>query len=100
MSHNMRFTRKYSTPKWKFLLPILGHENVIVFISHCGLLGIFEAIHTATPVIGIPFIVDQFQNANILVEKGVGVYVDYFTMDKTTLINAIDEIITNTKYVN
>ncbi|XP_065220400.1 UDP-glucosyltransferase 2-like isoform X2 [Planococcus citri] len=76
----------------------LEHKNVIAFISHCGLLGTLEAIHTATPVIGIPFAFDQFQNAKILVEREVGIEVDYFEMNKDTLIGAIKEITTNTKY--
>ncbi|XP_065199762.1 UDP-glucosyltransferase 2-like [Planococcus citri] len=84
--------------KWFPQRDILEHKNVIAFISHCGLFGTMEAIHTATPVIGIPFMFDQVQDANILVEKGVGVYVDYHTMDKTTLTDAIKEVITNTKY--
>ncbi|XP_065199766.1 UDP-glucosyltransferase 2-like [Planococcus citri] len=77
---------------------VLEHKKVIAFISHGGLFGTFEAIHTATPIIGIPFIFDQFQNVNLLVEREVGIHVDYFSMDKNILIDAIKEITTNTKY--
>ncbi|XP_065199764.1 UDP-glucosyltransferase 2-like [Planococcus citri] len=77
---------------------ILEHKKVIAFISHCGLLGTLEAIYTTTPVIGVPFMLDQFQNANILVERGVGIYVDYFSMNKESLIDAIEEITKNNKY--
>lgn len=73
------------------------HKNVIAFISHCGLFSILEAIHTATPVIGIPFMFDQFQDAQILYERGVGIYLDYDTMDKQTFANALKEITTNKK---
>ncbi|XP_065220401.1 UDP-glucosyltransferase 2-like [Planococcus citri] len=84
--------------KWFPQRDILEHKNVIAFISHCGLLGILEAIHTATPVIGMPFAFDQFQNVKILVEREVSIEVDYFEMNKDTLIYAIKEITTNTKY--
>lgn len=73
------------------------HKNVLVFISHCGLLGTLEAIHTATPIIGIPFIYDQFQNIQILVEKGVGIQLHYHSIDESTLQSAIKEIIDNKK---
>ena len=56
-----------------------------------------EAIQTATPVIGIPIMFDQFQDAKILVEKEVGVYIDYHTMDKNILVDAINDIVTNAK---
>ncbi|XP_065204365.1 uncharacterized protein LOC135834418 [Planococcus citri] len=84
--------------KWFPQRDILEHKNVIAFISHCGLFGTLEAIHTSTPIIGIPFILDQFQNANILVERGVGIYIDYFSMNKNTLLDAIKEITSNIKY--
>ncbi|XP_065220398.1 UDP-glucosyltransferase 2-like [Planococcus citri] len=84
--------------KWFPQRDVLEHKNVISFISHCGLQGTLEAIHTATPVIAIPFAFDQFQNAKILVEREVGIEVDYFEMNKDTLIDAIKEITTNTKY--
>ncbi|XP_065206871.1 UDP-glucosyltransferase 2-like [Planococcus citri] len=84
--------------KWFPQRDILEHKNVIGFISHCGLLGTLEAVHTSTPVIGMPFSFDQFQNANILAEKGAGIHVDYFTMTKYIFARAIEEIITNPKY--
>ncbi|XP_065221763.1 UDP-glucosyltransferase 2-like [Planococcus citri] len=77
---------------------ILEHKNVIAFISHCGLIGSLEAIHTSTPVIGMPIMFDQFQNAKILVEHGIGIYVDYYNMRENTLLNAITEITINPKY--
>ncbi len=75
----------------------LEHKNVRAFISHCGLFGTLEAIHTATPVIAIPFIYDQFQNAKILVEREVAVLVEYETLDKDILLGAINEVLYNKK---
>lgn len=75
----------------------LEHKNVIAFISHCGLFSTLEAIHTATPVIGIPFIFDQFQDAKILAEQEAGIYLDYDAIDKTTFVKAINDIVNNKK---
>lgn len=56
-----------------------------------------EAIYTATPVITIPFLFDQEQNANILVEKGMAIHISYDTLTEDKLLSAINEIINNTK---
>lgn len=77
---------------------ILEQKNVFAFISHCGIFGTMEAIYTATPVITIPFLFDQEQNANILVEKGMAIHISYDTLTEDKLLSAINEIINNTKY--
>lgn len=56
-----------------------------------------EAIYTGTPVIAMPFLFDQHQDANILVEKGVAVHVDYDTLTEDKFLLAINEIINNSK---
>lgn len=76
------------------------HKNVKAFVSHCGLLGTLEAIHTVTPIIGIPFIFDQFQNIKILVDRGVAIHIDYETMNRNILLDSINRIINNTEYVS
>lgn len=76
------------------------HENVLAFISHGGLLGTLEAIHTATPVIGMPFFYDQFQNIEILIERGIGIRLDYQSLNVDSFQRAINEIINNKKWAN
>lgn len=68
------------------------------FISHGGIFGTYEAIHTATPVVGIPFMYDQFTNVNILQEKGVAIYLDYDSLDYETIHNALKNIINDHRY--
>ncbi|XKL67571.1 hypothetical protein PGB90_003062 [Kerria lacca] len=88
------------TGQWFPQRDILENKNVKAFISHSGVFGIFEAIHTETPVIGIPFLFDQFQNIQILVDHEAGLYIDYEEMDKNILLESINQIINNTKYAN
>ncbi|XKL68000.1 hypothetical protein PGB90_003491 [Kerria lacca] len=88
------------TGKWFPQRDILEHKNVKAFVSHCGLLGTLEAIHTVTPIIGIPFIFDQFQNIKILVDRGVAIHIDYETMNRNILLDSINRIINNTEYRN
>lgn len=77
---------------------ILEHKNVKAFISHGGIFSSYEAVHTATPIVGIPFLYDQFVNVNILREKGVAIYLDYDDLDYESLLDALKRIINDHRY--
>ncbi|KAK9885996.1 hypothetical protein WA026_014782 [Henosepilachna vigintioctopunctata] len=77
---------------------VLGHPNIKLFITQCGLHSTEEAISKHVPMVAIPFIGDQLFNARILVKKEMGLYLDYSTLTKESLKEAIIEVITNTKY--
>ena len=32
----------------------LGHKKTVLFITHCGMHGVLEAIYNAVPMVGIP----------------------------------------------
>lgn len=38
---------------------ILAHKNLRLFITHCGMHGVMEAIFHAVPMVGMPIFVDQ-----------------------------------------
>ena len=38
---------------------ILAHKNLRLFITHCGMHGVMEAVHYAVPMVGIPIFIDQ-----------------------------------------
>lgn len=58
--------------KWVSQLDILAHKKVKIFISHCGSGAIRQALWFCKPVIGIPFLWDQFYNAWVI-EKLCGI---------------------------
>lgn len=80
-----------------FFKYVSENDNVRLFITHCGISSALEAIHTATPLIAIPFFYDQFQNAYFLSEKGVGIHIEYDRLTGNELLFAINEVINNTK---
>lgn len=41
---------------------LLGHPNVKLFITHGGTNGVYQAVYHGTPILGIPLLVDQFDN--------------------------------------
>lgn len=51
-------------------------EHAAAFVSHCGMGSTQEALWFGVPVVGVPQAVDQFGNADMLVELGVARRVD------------------------
>ncbi|VVC25661.1 UDP-glucuronosyl/UDP-glucosyltransferase [Cinara cedri] len=81
--------------KWFPQRDILEHTNVKLFISHGGMSGIYEAIDSGVPILGIPLFFDQSHNIANIVHWGSGVMLDHKTLTKEILLNAIREIINN-----
>lgn len=59
------------------------------------MLSIIEAIHSATPVIGIPIYGDQYFNVAQAVRNGFAVKVDFHNISEESISTAITEILTN-----
>lgn len=85
----------YSVPAEMCSFP--DHNNVIAFISHCGISGTYEAIHTGTPIITAPVFSDQSSNAAILEELGVGVRLDIETVTTDKVLEVLNTIINDTR---
>lgn len=78
-----------------YVFYIPEHKNVKLFISHGGISGIYEAVDSGVPVLGIPLFFDQSHNIANIVHWGAGVVLDHKTLTKDTLINAIREMMDN-----
>ncbi|XP_051778630.1 2-hydroxyacylsphingosine 1-beta-galactosyltransferase-like isoform X2 [Erpetoichthys calabaricus] len=77
---------------------LLGHPNVRVFVSHCGLNGVYEAIFQGVPVVGIPFYGDQYDIVTRVQAKGMGVKVDWRTLTAESFYQAIHTVIEDPSY--
>ncbi|XP_069959609.1 UDP-glycosyltransferase UGT5-like isoform X1 [Cherax quadricarinatus] len=77
---------------------ILAHNNVKVFITHCGLLGTQESIYHATPLLGLPIFADQNRNSMFIRNSGVGDFLLWEELTEDVIVNAINDIINNPKY--
>ncbi|XP_068083563.1 UDP-glycosyltransferase UGT5 [Anabrus simplex] len=84
--------------KWLPQSDILAHPNVKLFITHSGLLSTQEAIYHGVPVVGIPFLADQFTNIQKCINHGVGEKVDYDTMTKESFHGAINKVLNTPSY--
>ncbi|CAB0008817.1 unnamed protein product [Nesidiocoris tenuis] len=83
---------------WVPQLGILAHKNTKLFITHGGLQGIMETVHSGVPIVAIPFFGDQPKNVKFLMGKGCGVQIDKRNITGAALKWAIDEVISNPKY--
>lgn len=84
--------------KWLPQRDILAHPKVKLFIAHCGALGINEAIYESVPVLGIPIFGDQNINAQNMVSKGVGEFLNYYDISNTSVLEKIQLILNNPRY--
>ncbi|KAJ4431916.1 hypothetical protein ANN_20522 [Periplaneta americana] len=84
--------------KWLPQSDILAHPNIRMFISHCGKMSTSETMYRGVPIVGVPFVADQFFNIQKIIRKGMGVFLDRRTMTKESVLKAIREILNNASY--
>jgi len=68
---------------------------VKLFISHGGISGVYEAVDAGVPVLGFPVFYDQPRNIDSLVNAGMAICMDLFSVTKETFLNAVLEIVNN-----
>lgn len=56
-------------------LKVLGHKNLVAFITHRGMNSVVEAISVGKPMVIIPLFSDQFLNANLTKRAGASLTV-------------------------
>lgn len=74
---------------------ISEHKNLKLFITQGGIQSMEEAFHCRIPMIGIPFLGDQFNNVLRAQEKQIGLVIYRKDLTKETLKKAILQMIEN-----
>ena len=69
-----------------------------MFITHGGLLGTQEAIYYGVPTIGIPILLDQMRNVNIMVHKNMGILLPLKDLGERSMDIALHTILHDPKY--
>ncbi|TRY99894.1 hypothetical protein DNTS_034001 [Danionella cerebrum] len=72
---------------------LLGHPKTKAFITHGGTNGIYEAIYHGVPMLGLPLILDQFDNMVRLEARGVAKVLDVGSLEVDKLTQALKEIL-------
>ncbi|CAG9856842.1 unnamed protein product [Phyllotreta striolata] len=83
---------------WLPQFDALAHPNTAAFISHGGLLGTLEAIHSGVPVLGLPVYWDQQRNVRLLARRGMAIELDRYNLNERNFENALKEILNNPRY--
>ena len=60
---SLKLTPKIKLIKWAPQNDVLGHPAVNAFLTHAGINSIYEAAYHAVPVVSVPLIADQVNNA-------------------------------------
>ena len=89
---------KFMFKTWIPQHDLLNHEKTKLFITHCGLNSLNEALNSGVPILGFPVFGDQPSNAEKLVGKGFGLKLDLRSFRVEELVSSIEEVITNLKY--
>lgn len=84
--------------KWVPQEDILAHPNMRLFISHCGLGGVTEALFHGVPILGIPFIYDQHVNAINIADEGWSIHLPYDSITIESFSLAVNEMLSNQSY--
>ena len=71
-------------------LEVLSHTDV--FLTHCGMNSVNEAISLGVPMVAMPFINDQITNAKRIVELGLGKKVRSFPSRGKDLLKAVRSV--------
>ncbi|XP_022114691.2 UDP-glucosyltransferase 2 [Pieris rapae] len=84
--------------KWLPQQDLLGHRKIKAFVTHGGLLSMFETVYHGVPIVSIPIFCDHDSNAAKAEVDGYAKKLDlqYLTADK--LFKAITEVINDPKY--
>ncbi|CAH4027589.1 unnamed protein product [Pieris brassicae] len=84
--------------QWAPQPSILAHPNTVLFITHGGILSLYEILSIGIPLIGIPMFGDQFTNVNRAVKNGYAKRFDIGEQPVKKLLQDIKEITDNPKY--
>lgn len=81
--------------KWFPQQDVLNHKNVKVFVTQGGFQSAEEAMHYRVPMVVLPMIADQHQNAKSIQELGIGITLDVENFTSEDLKEAIVEVMQN-----
>ncbi|XP_056630898.1 UDP-glucosyltransferase 2 [Diorhabda sublineata] len=84
--------------RWLPQQDILGHPNLRAFVTHGGLLSMFETVYHGVPIVSLPVFCDHDSNAAKAVTDGYAIKLDLSTLTAEKLLWAIRKVIHDPKY--
>uniref|UniRef100_A0AAR5P7Z0 UDP-glucuronosyltransferase n=3 Tax=Dendroctonus ponderosae TaxID=77166 RepID=A0AAR5P7Z0_DENPD len=84
--------------KWLPQQDVLGHPKLKAFVTHGGLLSVFETVYHGVPVVSLPVFCDHDANAAKAEADGYAIKLDLFTITPEGLLRAIKTVIRDPRY--
>lgn len=84
--------------RWLPQQDILGHRKLRAFVTHGGLLSMFETVYHGVPVVTMPVFCDHDANAAKASTDGYALKLDLETLTTEKLVRAIHKVIHDPKY--
>ncbi|EDO37438.1 predicted protein, partial [Nematostella vectensis] len=81
------------TVEWLPQNDLLANEKTRLFVSHLGQNSLYESGYRGIPLVGVPLWGDQFDNAVLVKDKGLGLVVDIHTVTADEFYRAIRRVI-------
>jgi glucuronosyltransferase len=79
--------------KWVPQDDVLAHNKLRLFISHCGLGSVAEAMYHGVPIVAMPIGIDQVGNANSIIAEGWAEKVDFANLNEKDLLGTIQKVL-------
>lgn len=76
----------------------VGHKNIKLFVSHGGLLGIYEAAAFGVPVLGVPLFSDHFLDMKVAVERKFAIELKVEDITEESFAAAVNKILKDLSY--
>ena len=77
---------------------MLGDNRTALFISHCGINSLHEAIYHAIPVLCIPLFGDQFDNAGIVLSRELRLALGSEDIYEHKLVRTLKTVLADARY--
>jgi len=77
---------------------VLGHPNLKAFVTHAGYLSFEESLCHKVPIVATPICYDQFENADEIVNLGVGASLRFIDITEEKLSALLNQVLNNEKY--
>lgn len=77
---------------------VLAHPNVKAFITHGGMASMMESIHHGKPLVIVPFMADQMDNAQRATDKGFGIRLNRHKLTGPIIAKALDTVMFDPSY--
>ncbi|XP_034240866.1 UDP-glucuronosyltransferase 2B15-like isoform X2 [Thrips palmi] len=85
--------------KWLPQMDILTHPKTVLFITHGGLMGTLESLHSSVPMLGIPLFADQMSNIELYMSLGIAEKMDSALMTADYVHAKIHGMVSNPRYL-